>query len=44
MAAVAEFLGEKILEDSNRGRRQKLEEGKLDHGTASYGWTVHLEA
>ena len=38
MAAVAEFLGEKIIEDSTRGRREKLQSGKLDHGSAPDGY------
>jgi site-specific DNA recombinase len=38
MAAVAEFMGEKIIEDSKRGARQKLEEGKLTHGSAPYAY------
>jgi len=38
MAAVAEFLGEKIIEDSKRGAREKLESGKLTHGSACYGY------
>src|SRR5260370_1103877 len=39
MAAVAEFLGEKIIDDSKRGSREKLEQGKLTHGSACYGYT-----
>jgi site-specific DNA recombinase len=38
MAAVAEFMGEKIIEDSKRGSRQKLEQGGLTHGAAPYGY------
>jgi site-specific DNA recombinase len=38
MAAVAEFLGEKIIEDSKRGAREKLEQGKLTHGSACYAY------
>jgi DNA invertase Pin-like site-specific DNA recombinase len=38
MAVVAEFLGEKIIEDSKRGQREKLEQGKLTHGSAPYGY------
>ena len=38
MAAVAEFLGEKIIEDSKRGQIQKLESGLLTHGSAPYGY------
>ena len=38
MAAVAEYLGEKIIEDSTRGRLEKLRSGKLDHGTVPDGY------
>jgi site-specific DNA recombinase len=38
MAAVAEYLGTKLIEDSKRGQREKLEQGKLTHGTAPYGF------
>jgi site-specific DNA recombinase len=38
MAAVAEFMGEKIIEDSKRGSRQKLEQGLLTHGKAPFGY------
>src|SRR5262249_36338437 len=38
LAAFAELWGEKILADSARGRKQKLESGKLDHGGAKYGY------
>jgi DNA invertase Pin-like site-specific DNA recombinase len=38
MAAVAEYIGEKIIEDSKRGARQKLEQGKLTHGSAPYAY------
>jgi site-specific DNA recombinase len=38
MAAVAEFLGEKLIEDSKRGQREKLEQGLLTHGSAPYGY------
>jgi len=38
MAAVAEFMGEKIIEDSKRGCRQKLEQGLLTHGQAPYAF------
>jgi DNA invertase Pin-like site-specific DNA recombinase len=37
MAAIAEFFGEKIIEDSRRGAIQKLQLGKLDGGKAAYG-------
>ena len=43
MAAVAEFLGEKIIEDSKRGSLEKLEQGKLTHGSAPYGYTLHRQ-
>jgi site-specific DNA recombinase len=38
MAAVAEFMGEKILADSQRGTLQKLQEGRLTHGSAPFGY------
>jgi DNA invertase Pin-like site-specific DNA recombinase len=38
MAAAAEFIGEKIIEDSKRGTREKLEEGKLTHGSPAFGY------
>jgi site-specific DNA recombinase len=38
LSAVAEFIGEKIIEDSKRGCREKLEEGKLTHGMAPFGY------
>jgi site-specific DNA recombinase len=38
MAAVAEFLGDKIIEDSKRGSREKLGQGKLTHGSACYAY------
>ena len=38
MAAVAEYLGEKIIEDSTRGRLEKLRSGKLDHGAVPDGY------
>lgn len=40
LAATAEFLGEKIIEDSTRGCIEKLESGKLDHGTAPDGYSI----
>ncbi len=39
MCAMAEYMGEKILNDSTRGRKQKLESGKLTHGSAKFGYT-----
>lgn len=44
MAAVAEFLGEKIIEDSTRGAIEKLQGGKLDHGMAPDGYVVTKES
>jgi site-specific DNA recombinase len=38
LSAVAEFIGEKIIEDSKRGCREKLEEGKLTHGSPPFGY------
>ena len=38
MAAAAEFIGEKIIEDSKRGTREALEEGRLTHGSAAFGY------
>jgi hypothetical protein len=38
LAAFSELWGEKILADSARGRKQKLESGKLTHGEAKYGY------
>ena len=38
LAAFAEFMGEKILADSARGRKQKLEMGKLTNGSAPFGY------
>jgi site-specific DNA recombinase len=38
LAAFAELWGEKIAADSARGRKQKLESGKLTHGSAKYGY------
>lgn len=40
LAATAEFLGEKIIEDSTRGCIEKLELGKLDHGMAPDGYSI----
>jgi site-specific DNA recombinase len=39
LAAFSELWGEKIAADSARGRKQKLESGKLTHGSACYGYT-----
>jgi site-specific DNA recombinase len=41
-AAIAELIGEKIVEDSARGRRQALEQGLLVHGSAKYGY-IYLD-
>jgi site-specific DNA recombinase len=38
MAAVAEYLGEKLILDSKRGSREKLERGLLTHGSAPYAY------
>jgi DNA invertase Pin-like site-specific DNA recombinase len=38
LSAVAEFIGEKTIEDSKRGCREKLEEGKLTHGSPPFGY------
>ena len=38
MAAVAELIGEKIIEDSKRGRKQKLEEGKPTSTCPKFGY------
>jgi DNA invertase Pin-like site-specific DNA recombinase len=38
MAAAAEFIGEKIIEDSKRGTREALAEGRLTHGSAPFGY------
>jgi DNA invertase Pin-like site-specific DNA recombinase len=37
-ASMAEYLGEKIIENGKRGRREKLEQGFLPHGSAKYGY------
>lgn len=44
MCAVAEFLGEKIIEDSSRGCIEKLKSGRLDHGTAPDGYVITKES
>jgi hypothetical protein len=38
LAAFAELWGAKSLADSARGRKQKLESGKLTRGSAKYGY------
>ncbi len=38
MCAMAEYQGEKILDDSARGRKQKLEGGKLTNTSPKYGY------
>ena len=38
MSAIAEYMGEKIIEDSKRGRMQMLASGRLDHGSAPDGY------
>ena len=38
MCGVAEFLGEKIIEDSKRGSLEKLQQGLLTHGSAPYAY------
>jgi site-specific DNA recombinase len=38
LAAFAELWGEKIAADSARGRKQKLEDGKLINGSAKFGY------
>ena len=38
MSAIAEMIGEKIVEDSRRGRRQALEQGRITQTTPKYGY------
>jgi site-specific DNA recombinase len=38
LCAFSELWGEKIIEDSKRGSRQKLEQGLLTHGKAPFGY------
>jgi DNA invertase Pin-like site-specific DNA recombinase len=38
MSAVAEYIGEKIIEDSKRGVRQQLQQGKIPGGVPKYGY------
>jgi site-specific DNA recombinase len=38
MCSMAEYMGEKILIDSARGRKQKLEGGRLVNGSAKFGY------
>jgi site-specific DNA recombinase len=39
MAAVSEYLGEKLLLDSKRGSLEKLQQGLLTHGSAPFAYT-----
>lgn len=44
LASVAEFMGHKILEDSARGRMQKLDQGKMPGGHVRYGYVYMPDA